>query len=135
MYSVSNSAEQTIEPGGTAVFNVVLQPSYGCAASFNTLLNSFRLNCNTVYDVSFGGNITGTEAGTPVELSIAVDGVAIPYSEMISTPSAANVFNSVFRTIPIINCREVNRITIVNSGTTAVTLGANPIFSVTPRSN
>ena len=50
---------------------------------------------------------------------------------MIATPAVANDLNNVATTTTIKNCCcDYDRITLVNTGTTALTVGANPTLFV-----
>ena len=62
--------------------------------------------CRARFRVSFGANIAIPEgatvtAPTPLILAIAINGEGLQTSQMISTPSAADIFNNVYRSINI----------------------------------
>ena len=131
MIELSNSAAQTIPVGGAVTFDVVLLKS-GCDVCFNSMLpTSVKLNQRRIYDVEFQGNITSDTAATPVQLSIAIAGSAIPQTAMDSVPTAANDLNHVNAGTYVRNCcRDVDRISVINSGTNPVTLAANSLLRV-----
>lgn len=117
MAEYSAIAEQTIAPGETVVFTETRVP---CLRGFvrhrdgsgNFLLNggaAVRGGCpycrqnNVRYTTSFQANIAVPEGETVVPISVAfsVDGATDPASTMISTPAAADDFNSVSCTMEV----------------------------------
>lgn len=110
-------AEQTIQPGGFMVFTSTLIP---CRLGliqhadetplFNLSGNQNRSNncccCNQPpahYITSFNANVALAPDATvePISVSISIDGVAYPLSEMISTPAAVSEFNHIGTELPI----------------------------------
>lgn len=126
MIQLTNSAAQIIQPGAAVTFNTVQVKSGNCEC-FNSLVpTSVKLRAQGIYDVHFSGNITGTTAGVPVQLAIALGGAALPSTVMVSTPATANAFNNVSTETLVRNCCcDLDRITVVNTGTVPVTLSAN----------
>lgn len=132
MIALTNSVAQSVPAGGTVTFDTVKLKT-GCGECYNSQIpNSVKLRGNGgIYEVHFSANISSDTANTPVQLAIALGGVALPESVMVSTPSEANAFNNVSKTIPIRNCcSDVDRVTIINSGTTPVLVSANLILFV-----
>jgi hypothetical protein len=79
--------------------------------------------CRARYKVTFTGNVaipTGGTAG-PISFAIAVEGEAIPYSTMISTPLDVGDFNNISTTV-IIDIPKgcCYTIAVQNIGTAAV---------------
>lgn len=135
MLELTNTAAQTVAPGQTVTFNNVI---------FNTKRNNnefFRLGTGSIqvvpgtYEISFGGNVSGATAGTPVQLNIEYNGSPLPETTMISTPSAADALNHVFtETYLQVPCQTGSgTFTVTNTGTTDITIGANPTFTVVRR--
>lgn len=131
MIELTNSVAQTVPAGGTVTFDRVVLKT-GCAecTTLNTQnlqpTNSVKLRNNGIYEVQFMGNIASPTAATPVQLAVAVGGTARPDSVMVATSSAANAFQNVSTSIPVRNfCCDLDRITVVNTGTTPVLLSAN----------
>lgn len=126
MIQLTNSAAQIIQPGAAVTFNTVQVKSGNCEC-FNSLVpTSVKLRAQGIYDVHFSGNITGTTAGVPVQLTIALGGTALPSTVMVSTPATANAFNNVSTETLVRNgCCDLDRITVMNTGTVPVTLSAN----------
>lgn len=135
MLVLTNTAAQTIEVGQTVTFNNVI---------FNSKCNKnefFRLGTGSIqvvpgtYEVSFGANVSGATADTPVQLNIEYNGSPLPETTMISTPSAADALNSVYRgTILQVPCViGSGTFTVTNTGTTAITIGADPAFTIVRR--
>lgn len=111
-------AEQTIQPGAFMVFTSTLIP---CRLGliqhadetplFNLAGNRMGGNsycpcCQpapATYMVTFNANVALAATATvePISVSIAVDGVAYPLSEMQSTPAAVSEFNHIGTELPI----------------------------------
>lgn len=133
MIVLSNSVAQTVAPGAAVTFDTVKFRS-GCGECFDKRIpTSVKLTGRGgSYRVEFSGNISGTAAGTPVQLAIAFGGSALPETVMVSTPSAANAFNNVGTGTDVRNdCCDFDRITVVNSGTVPVLLSANMNLRIT----
>lgn len=125
MISLRNSAAQTLAAGQTLTFDTVVFHS-GRGECYRKGTGSVKMCSNGVYEVNFNANIASTTAGDVVQLSIETGGEVVNGSTMISSPTAADAYNEVSIDIPIANCCcDYDRITIVNTGTTNVTVAAN----------
>lgn len=133
-------AEQTIQPGAFMVFTSTLIP---CRMGliqhadetplFNVAGNRYTGNsccpcCNpgqATYKVAFNANVALAPTATvePISVSVSVDGIAYPLSEMLSTPAAVSEFNHIGTElpIPILNgcCQNV---AIQNTGTQPIVI-------------
>lgn len=130
MIELTNTAAQVIQPGAAVTFNKVLKrPRCGGSECFNEQIpTSVKLKANGIYEVHFSGNISGTTAGVPVQLAIALGGYPAPETVMVSTPAAANDFNNVATSTLVTNgCCDcgADRVSIINTGTVPVLLSAN----------
>ena len=134
MFVATNTTEQVIEPNQSITFDLVLQHT-GCPraerhrkGSANVVL----INRN-LFDIDFSANIAGEAAGA-IQLSVFVDGEALPESTMISTPATANEINNVAR--PGLKIRRLGCSTVVsvrNNGTTNIILPAkSALLSIRP---
>lgn len=125
MIVLSNSIAQTLAPGQSATFDVVVLKT-GCAECFRPNTGAIRLRfANSIYEVHFGGNI-GAVAPGAAQLAIAYDGSPMLETTMISQTATASDLNSVSRETAVKTCCcEGGAITVINSGTTDITLGAN----------
>lgn len=84
-----------------------------------------------IYELEFTGNVASATAGVPLQLSIAVGGQPLIETTMISTPSAADTFNNVHASTRFSGCCcDLDRVTVINSGTNPVTLAANSALVV-----
>lgn len=135
MITVSNTAAVTLAPGQALTFNNIVWKS-GCGESFRNL-SSAVFAAQGVYDLAFSGNVSSATGGTPAQLNLAVDNVTLPETTMISTPATADIFNNVSTGTTIGNrgsCFNSNpgpiSITVVNTGTGDITIGANARLSV-----
>lgn len=111
MAEYTNNAQQTINPGETAIFTATTTPCQrgfvrhvdgeGTFSLSGWVPNNGSCPCQqsktAIYLVGFHANIaipTGETVG-PITVAITVDGATVPSSQMISTPAAAEEFNSV----------------------------------------
>ena len=133
MIVLSNTIAQTIQPGQSLTFNYTVLHT-GCAECHREGSGAVGLRAgNSVYDISFGANIATATASAPVQLALAIDGSPLLETTMISTPSQANVFNNVSRETRVSTCccnGGRGAVTVVNTGTNPVTVGANPRLSI-----
>lgn len=130
MIELTNSAAQTIQPGQSVTFDTVVLHT-GCGECYRRNTPSVKLRANGIYEVSFSGNVSGTTAGTSVQLAIALGGIGLPETVMVSTPATANAFNNVSSGTFIQNtCGDYDRVTVINTGTVPVLLAANMNFRV-----
>ena len=89
------------------------------AGSGLVTLRGLTNQCRARYHVTFGANIavpTGETVG-PVQLSLAIDGEAVPATNMIVTPAAVeqffNVFSAIYIDVPRGCCITIS---VTNSG-------------------
>ena len=126
MIELTNSAAQTVQPGAAVTFDTVMLHT-GCGECFTKGIPSVKLRAiGGTYNIDFTGNVSGTAADTPVQLAVALGGVAIPATVAVSTPAAENAFNNIaIGTYAKNTCGDLNRVSIVNTGTVPVLLAAN----------
>ena len=135
MIAVTNTAAVVLGAGQAMTFNNISWKS-GCAESFRGLSAAVRAGTG-IYEITFNGNVTGDTAATQVQLSIAVDGTPLPETVMFSTPSTALLYNNVSAQTWVGNqanccnpCPGSISISVVNTGTAAVTVAPNARLSV-----
>lgn len=124
MLILTNLTEQTLAPGQSVTFDQVVLKS-GCGEFWRQDINMARLRGNGQYNIDFSGNIGGTVAATPVQLQLQFEGAPLLGTVMISTPAAVGDLNNVsvgtgIKTFPC----DSGRITVTNTGTSTVVLGA-----------
>lgn len=145
MAAYSALAEQTIQPGAFMVFTNTLVPcNRGLIQhadgtplfnlSGRVFNNGNRCCCynrpTAQYNTKFNANVALAPTATvePISVSISVDGVAFPLSEMDSTPAAVSEFNHIGTDlpIPILNgcCQNV---AVQNTGTQPIVIRAGII--------
>ena len=131
MLLLTNSAEQTVQPGEAVIYDTIVMQT-GTAECTLRGTGLVKMKAMGIYDIAFGANVTGETAGTPVQLAFQLGGVAIfPGSTMIYTPAAANAFGNVSKTIHVKHdCCDLSHVTIVNTGTVPIIIGANPSFDI-----
>lgn len=125
MIVLTNTVAQTVQPGQVVTFNTVKLHT-GCGECYRQGTNSVKLKTNGVYEVDFFGNVASSAAGTPVQLAIALGGVAQPETVMVSSPATADTYNNISTGTFLKNCcGDFDRVTVVNTGTAPVLLSAN----------
>lgn len=83
----------------------------------------FNIKGGHRFIVAFSADVTGATADTELDLAIAVNGEALPYTIMASTPTVAGLFDSVSVVAEIeTSCNCCTQISIKNIGTTAITV-------------
>ncbi len=130
MIVLSNTTDQTIQPGQAITFNtVVLHTGNGECHRPGT--SSVKMKCNGIYELYFGGNIGATTQETGVEIAIQVGGETLPETRMISMSEAAGDLNNVSAKTGWKNtCCDYDRVTVTNIGTVPVNIGANPTLFI-----
>ena len=132
MIVLSNSNAQTLLPGQSATFNVVVLHT-GCGECYRP--NSGVVNLagkGSIYEISFGGNIGTETAGDAAQLAIALDNSPLLETTMISTMAAVGDLNNVSRGtyVKTCCCNSANAVTVINTGSTTVNLDANPLLKI-----
>lgn len=127
MAEYSANAVQTVQPGGYAVFTSTVVPCFRGLIQHSDDTPIFSLSgwkpnnggccCNrntpAMYETKVNMNVALSTGATvaPIMVAIAVDGVALPITEMDSTPAAVGDFNHIGNdlSIPILNgcCQTV----------------------------
>lgn len=128
MVVLSNTAEQTLQPGQTLVFDrLVAYSGCGeCARRGGPLVLKY---CGT-YEISFHGNVTGATAALPVELSISIGGAPLAETEMVYTPAAANAVGNVGTQTYVPTCGAGNNVTVTNTGENPIIVSPNTSLTV-----
>lgn len=130
MISLSNSAAVTLPAGQSLIFDVTNFHT-GCAECHRPNTNSIKLRANGIYEISFHANVSSPAAATPISLSIELGGSPINGGTVITTPSAADEVDSVSLTVPIRNCCcDFDRVTVTNTGSTGITVGAGALLYI-----
>lgn len=128
MIELKNTATQTLQPGQAISFNEVLLHT-GCSECYNRQLpTSVKLKggCGSVYEIHFSGNITSLTAGNTLQLAIAVGTTPLVETAMNATPAAAGTLVNVSTgTLFKVCCSDLNRISVINTGTTPVSVAQN----------
>ena len=130
MILLSNTVAQTLAPGAALAFdNVIRRTDSSVSHRSGSTASVLRSSCGS-YDISFHGNVSGAAAGTPVQLSIQLGGATLPETTMISTPGTADTFNNVSAETTVGCSGFAEAVTVVNTGTEAITVGANAVLSI-----
>ena len=131
MIELSNTTAQTIPVGGMVSFDKVLLKS-GCDVCYNSMVpTSVKLRSKTIYDIEFHGNITSATAGDTVQIAVAVDSTPLAQTAMNATPAAAGDLVNVSAGTYFRNCCcDLDRISVMNTGTVPVVIAPNSSFRV-----
>lgn len=132
MIVLSNLTAQTLQPGQAITFNNVLQKS-DCGVCFNKQSpTSAKLCKHGNYIVSFSGNVTGAAAAV-LQLAITLGGQPLIETGMNAVPAAEGDLTNVHTLTGLKNCCcDLDRLSVVNSGTTPVTVAPNSAFVIIP---
>ena len=135
MIVLSNLTAQTIQPGQAVTFDKGILKSGNCECFNSQIPTSVRLKSNGIYSLGFSGNVSSPTANAAMQLAIAVAGQPLVETAMNSTPSAADALNNIstetrFR----VCCCDLNRVSVINTGTVPVTLAPNSSFVIERRS-
>lgn len=128
------TTQQTLQPGQALAFEAMTDNRCKCNTKCNGVcVSSLDLSPKICergdYNISLKANITGQTG--PVQIALAVGGVVLPYTSLISNPAISNVFNAVSENLPIhVSCCDRGRITVVNNGTNPVVVGAGTFLAV-----
>lgn len=126
MVIYSNTSEQVLTQGQS----LTLTRISGCNCQNECSVNPIpgaKVKGKGTFVAAFSGNVSSATAALPVELSIAIDGVAIPTSRMVSTPETADVLNNVSTVTGFSGnacCIGID-VTIVNTGVNPITVAPN----------
>lgn len=129
MINVSNTIAQQLQPGQSITFDLVPLHT-GCAEYHREGSAVVSLKCQgSIYEIDFSANI-GASAPGIAQLSVMLDGEALLEGTMISQTAAAGDLNNVAR--PGIRVKNTGgvRISVSNTGTTAVTVAPGALLSI-----
>lgn len=133
MIVLSNLTAQTLQPGQALTFDNVIKRCGNCECWNKQIPTSVRLRANAQYNVSFSGNVSGA-AGDILQLSIALGGSPLIETAMNSISAAAGDLHNVSTKTIVTNCCcDLSRLSVVNTGTTPVTIAPNSAFVIDRR--
>lgn len=126
MINMSNVNAQVLQPGQAITFDkVTLKTRNGAECHNQAAPSTVKLCSDGIYDISFSGNITGA-AGATLQIAIAAGGYPLVDTAMNATPAAENQLVNVFARKLLHNCCcDLNRISVVNTGSVPVTIAPN----------
>lgn len=135
MIVLSNLTAQEIQPGQAVTFDKVIMSS-GCGECYNRQLpKTVKMRARGIYELAFSGNVTSATAGDALQLAIAVEGEPLVETAMNRTVVAANALENISTETRFRNCcPDTNRLSVINTGTVAVTLAPNSAFVVERKS-
>ena len=130
MIILSNSTAQTLGPGQSATFDTIIL-KIGKSECFRLNSGAVRLKFpGRIYNIYAGANIGATAPG-PAQIALTFDGSPLLETTMISQTATAGDLNNVSRETAIdTGCCNGGAVTLINTGTSEITLGANPILYI-----
>lgn len=129
MIQLSNLTAQVLTPGQALSFDNIIHRSC-CRKNecfSRQLPTSVKLTggCNAIYKVEYHANISGAE-GDVLQLFLAMAGQPLPETEMrVVATAAPNSANVSAGTYVVLSCEDVDRISVINGGTTNVAIAPN----------
>lgn len=134
MIVLSNLTAQTLQPGQALTFDNVIVRSGNCECWNKQLPTTVKLKSRGIYSIGFSGNVTSDTAGAILQLAIAVGGQALIETGMNSVPTAANDLNNISTETRYRNCCcDMDRFSVINSGTVPITVAPNSAFVIERR--
>lgn len=118
MVVLSNSTAQTLAPGQTLTFDILVMHT-GCAECHRTNSGAVGLKCQGIYECQFNCNAVATGEA---QLALALDSSALQETTMINATSG---ICSMSCATAVKNCCGNDSITVTNTGTTDVTVEPN----------
>lgn len=132
MIVLSNTSAQVLASGQSIVFDRVLL-KHNCGITHRPNTGIVHLNETRPYEIQFHGNVTGT-AGI-MSLTIYDDGAPLPETLMtqrlVDATDYENISAGTIVGVASCPCERVRHaISIVNSGTTPITIAANSVLII-----
>ena len=127
MIILSNSTEQTLAPGQSMTFDTIVMHT-GCAEGYRNNSGSVVLRARkAIYECCIGANIGSTTADTDAQLAICLNGSPILETTMLQPTTTVGDLENVSRITGIrTDCNGGEYVTITNTRTTTITIGAHP---------
>lgn len=136
MIVLSNSKSQSIDAGGTVIFDTTVLHT-GCRSDGRGGAEYHQDSSGTVqlrpgiYEIMFNGNLTSNTAGTSVQLAIMINKTPLLETTMIQNIGTANTFENVATSTCIRVCQGTNvAVFVKNTGTSQLTLAPNPGLNI-----
>lgn len=135
MIVLSNLTAQSILPGQAVTFDKVILKAGNCECWNSQIPKSVKLKGQGIYSLGFSGNVSSPTAGAAMQLAIAVGGQPLVETAMNRTPSTANVLDNISTETRFRNCCcDMDRLSVINTGTVPVVLAPNSAFVIERRS-
>ena len=124
MIVLTNTSDQTVSSGGVITFNSVVLHT-GCAERYRENTGMVKLANSGIYEVQFHGNVSSDTADTTVELTVMISGAELAETEMLYTPSTADIYGNVSAATAVRNyCGDYDSITVQNTGSADILVAA-----------
>lgn len=125
MIILSNTTDQQLAPGQAITFNTTVLQTRNDRCAHRENSAGVRIRSNGIYEIQFSGNVNGATAAAPASLVVTYGGSRLNETTMLSS---ATGFNNVATSTAVRECGcccNGEEITVVNAGTSTITIGAN----------
>ena len=131
MIQLSNLTSQTLQPGQALRLDGVTLRTKNSRECHNMQSPTTVKLCSTgIYDISYSGNIAGA-AGEPIQLALALGGEPLIDTAMNSVSTAEGDLHNIHTEKLVRNCCcDLDRLSIINTGTNAVTVAQNSVLII-----
>lgn len=131
MIVLSNTTAQLVQPGQAITFDKIIIHSGNGECHNMQLPKTVKLCKRGIYELHFSANITSATAGDVLQLAIAAEGQPLVETAMNTTIATANALQNVSTATGYNNCCcDVDRLSVINTGATAITVAPNTSFMV-----
>lgn len=130
MLVLSNSEAQVVGVGQALTFDTTILRA-GCGECHRKNAGSVKMCKKGVYALSFSGNISNPNSATGMSVTLSTGGDLLPETNMLFVPPATGVPGNISTTTRVKNlCCDYDRVSVVNTGTTSITVAANSCFVI-----
>lgn len=125
-----NSTNQAVAVNSNVLFDTtVVEPCQ--AVTHRKGSGIFNIKGGHRFLVFFTANLAGAATGTELDLAIALNGEALPYTTMAVAPATAGLFTNVSVVAEIVTpCNCCTQVSVKNIGPTAVTVATANLVMV-----
>lgn len=131
MIVLSNSEQQTLEPGQSLRFDVEIL-KIGNTECHRKNTSSVKMKQCGLYRLAFHANCSSDTSNVVETLAMALSGEVLPETTMaVHVGQPGTVFRNVSAETRVANkCGDYDRVSIINTGEDEITVDANSVFIV-----
>lgn len=132
MIVLTNPNAQVVQPGNPILFTKIAEKE-ACCPCVSPSGASVKLSASSQHRIDFNADVNGA-AGTQANLAVALCGEAIPWTTMVATIVADTDVHNVGIGFPLKQCcTDFDRVSIINTGSTAINVSAYPMLAIDKR--